>query len=167
VPCDGPDIAALRIRQSVRAVVIDPADRILLVRFEFPTATVWATPGGGVDPGETEEQALHRELEEELGLTEVTVGPHIWSRLHIIPFIDGAWDGQRDHVHLVRVPEFEPAPRLSWEQLRSEYVHELRWWTLDELVAAAGVRFAPRRLPSLFGALLADGPPVEPIDVGV
>ena len=42
----------LRIRSSVRAVVLDPADRVLLVRFEFPTATVWATPGGGQEPGE-------------------------------------------------------------------------------------------------------------------
>lgn len=164
-----PDVTGLRIRQSVRALVVDPADRVLLVRFEFPQVTVWATPGGGVEPGETEEQALYRELDEELGLTDVEVGPHIWSRLHIVPFLDGSFDGQRDHVHLVRVPEFEPRPRLSWEQLRSERLHELRWWSVDELRAAesARVRFAPRRLPALFRALLADGPPPEPIDTGV
>jgi 8-oxo-dGTP pyrophosphatase MutT (NUDIX family) len=169
VTVDEPDLTGLRIRQSVRALVIDPADRVLLVRFEFPRVTVWATPGGGVEPGETEEQALHRELDEELGLTDVEVGPHIWSRVHVVPFLDGSWDGQRDHVHLVRVPAFEPQPRLSWEQLRSERLHELRWWSVDELLAAESrrVRLAPRRLPALFTALLADGPPREPIDTGV
>ena len=162
-----PDLTRLRIRRSVRALVVDPAARVLLVRFEFPTATVWATPGGGMEPGETEEQTLRRELDEELGLTDVEIGPHVWSRVHVIPFLDGAWDGQRDHIHLVRVPEFEPAPRLTWEQLRSERVHELRWWSAAELAGATDVRFAPRRLPDLYAALLADGLPPAPIDTGV
>ena len=163
-----PDLTGLRIRRSVRAVVLDPAERILLVRFEFPTVTVWATPGGGMEPGETEEETLRRELDEELGLTDVHIGPHVWSRVHVIPFLDGSWDGQRDQIHLVRVPTFEPVPRLTWDQLRSERVHELRWWTLDELRdVGEGVRFAPRRLPELLAALLADGPPAAPLDTGV
>jgi 8-oxo-dGTP diphosphatase len=163
-----PDLRGLRIRRSVRAVVLDPAERILLVRFEFPDVTVWATPGGGMEPGETEEDTLRRELEEELGLTDVDIGPHVWSRVHVIPFLDGSWDGQRDQIHLVRVPTFEPAPRLTWDQLRSERVHELRWWTLDELRdSGEGVRFAPRRLPELLAALVADGPPAAPLDTGV
>ena len=163
-----PDLSGLRVRRSVRALVVDPAERILLVRFEFPTVTVWATPGGGMEPGETEEQTLRRELDEELGLTDVDIGPQIWRRLHIIPFLDGSWDGQRDHIHLVRVPAFEPTPRLTWAQLRSERVHELRWWTLAELrTAGDGVRFAPGRLPELYAALLADGTPAEPFDTGV
>ena len=141
----------LRIRRAVRALVVDPAGRVLLVRFEFPTVTVWATPGGGIDEGEDEEAALRRELEEELGLVDVEIGPHIWSRTHIIPFLDGSWDGQEDRIHLVRVPAFEPQPRLTWAQLRAERVHELRWWTLEELLAPGVqlVRFAPRRLPEL------------------
>ena len=45
----------------------------------------------------------------------------------------------------------------------------MRWWTLAEIEAAgaAGVRFAPRRLPARLAALLADGPPPAPVDVGV
>ena len=88
----------LRIRSSVRAVLLDPDDRVLLVRFEFPTVTVWATPGGGQEPGEDDEATLRRELDEELGLDGLQIGPHVWDRLHIIPFLDGQWDGQRDRV---------------------------------------------------------------------
>ena len=146
--------------------MLDPHDRILLVRFEFPARTVWATPGGGIEPGESPEHAIVRELEEETGLTGVVVGPVVWTRLHIVPFVGGNWDGQREQYHLVRAPAFEPRPRLSWAQLNAEYVHELRWWTPDELDEAA-VTFAPRRLPELLRQLLRDGPPTEPIDAGV
>ncbi len=142
---DAPDLDGLRIRRAVRAAVLDPGDRVLLVRFEFPTRTVWATPGGGQEPGEDDEATLRRELDEELGLRDVEIGPHVWTRLHVIPFIDGSWDGQRDHVYLVRTPSFVPQPTLTWEQLRAERVHELRWWTLADVAAAGrdGVSFAP------------------------
>jgi 8-oxo-dGTP pyrophosphatase MutT (NUDIX family) len=164
-----PDPAALRIRRAVRAAVLDPEGRIMLVRFEFPTVTIWATPGGGQEDGEDDAATLRRELDEELGLPVEEIGPHIWTRTHVIPFLDGSWDGQRDHVYLVRTPAFTPVPSLTWEQLIAERVHELRWWTAAELLAAGrdGVRFAPRRLPELVAALVREGPPPAPIDVGV
>jgi 8-oxo-dGTP diphosphatase len=164
-----PDTTGLRIRRAVRAAVLDPDDRILLVRFEFPTATIWATPGGGQEEGEDDGATLRRELFEELGLEVVEIGPHIWTRTHVIPFLDGLWDGQRDHVYLVRTPVFAPVPGLTWEQLVAERVHELRWWTVAELLAADrdGVRFAPRRLPALVAALVREGAPAAPLAVGV
>jgi 8-oxo-dGTP diphosphatase len=156
----------VRMRQAARAVVLDPADRILLVRFEFPRGSFWGTPGGGVDEGETHDDAIRRELAEEAGLDEVELGPWIWTREHVFPFENGLWDGQAERFVLVRARAFEPAPRFTAEQLRAEYVTGLRWWTLPELHASGEV-FAPRRLPALLAALLRDGPPGEPLDVGV
>jgi 8-oxo-dGTP pyrophosphatase MutT (NUDIX family) len=157
----------LRIRPAARAVVLDPDDRILLARFRFPGGrTFWATPGGGIERGESAEQAIRRELEEEAGLSDVEIGPLIWTRLQIVPFIGGLWDGQREQYHLVRTPAFTPAPRLSWEELNAEYVYELRWWQQTELRDAAET-FAPRRLVELVRSLVVDGPPAEPIDTGV
>jgi 8-oxo-dGTP diphosphatase len=156
----------LRIRPAARAVVVDPEERVLLVRFEFPGRTLWATPGGGIEPGETPEDAIRRELAEETGLEAIEIGPVVWTRLHIIPFIGGQWDGQREQYHLVRTAAFTPAPRLSWEQLNAEYVFELRWWSQAELGVAAET-FAPRRLPELVRSLLRDGPPAQPVDAGV
>ena len=156
--------AGLRIREAVRALVIDPDERVLLVRFEFPTATRWALPGGGLEPGETYVDALRRELREEIGLIEPVIGPQIWHRLHIVPFLNGEFDGQRERIHLVRCDSFAPHPQLTWEQMNAEFVYELRWWTLDE-VAASDLHFVPTRLHALLTTLLRDGPPADPIDV--
>lgn len=157
----------LRIRQAVRALYVTPSADVLLVRFEFPTRTVWALPGGGLEPDEDLLTALRRELHEELGVTDADIGPQVWTREHIIPHADGRWDGQRDHVFVVPIAErFEPRPALSWEQLRAERVHEIRWWTLAE-VEAAQIHFAPGRMAELLRSLIADGPPPTPIDTGV
>jgi len=162
----------LRIRQAVRALLVTPEQAVLLVRFEFATATVWALPGGGLEPGEDHLTALRRELIEEVGLHDVAIGAHVWTREHVIPFEDGRWDGQRDIVHVVATERFEPQPALSWDQLRAERLHEIRWWTLDEIEAvtadpAAAVVFAPRRMGELLRLLERDGIPESPLASGI
>ncbi len=157
---------ALRLRQAARAVILDPAGRVLLVRFTFPDRVVWACPGGGLEPGETHERAVIRELAEEVGLDEVTIGPCIWTREHVFPFLDGSWDGQVERFYLVRTDAFEPTPRFTTDQLAAEYVTAERWWTPDELIGSDEV-FAPRRLPALVAALLAEGSPLQPVVAGV
>ncbi len=156
----------LNIRSAVRALIIDDDDHVLLVRFEFSAVSVWALPGGGLEPGESPEDGLRRELREELGLTDFEIGPHIWNRLHIVP-IGTEFDGQRDHINVVRAPRFEPAPSIGWEAMRSENVHEMRWWSLDEIFEAGTILFAPRRLGALFGDYLSSGASAPPIDTGV
>ncbi len=158
-PSDG-----LRIRQAARALIVDPDDRVLLVRFEFPAGTRWALPGGGIEPGESPVDAVRRELVEEVGLHQADVGPHIWTRLHIIPFLNGQWDGQREQIHLVRSARFEPSPAMSWEELHAEYVFELRWWSADEIRDADAV-FVPRALHEHLLPVLAGELPAAPLDI--
>lgn len=155
------------VRQAARALVLDPADRLLLVLFRSPESGEewWATPGGGLDPGEPLEEALRRELREEAGLEEFEVGPVVWHRRHVFPWAGRTVDQTETYV-LLRVPAFEPRPALGADGLAAEHVHEVRWWTLPEL-QASDARFAPSRLGELVAELLANGPPGEPIDVGV
>ena len=156
----------LRLREAARAVILDPEGRVLLVRFEFQEGSLWACPGGGVEPDESHEEALRRELREEVGLDLEELGSCIWTRTHIIPFTGGRWDGQVERFYLVETEPFEPAGRLSPDELAREYVTAIRWWTPEEL-ATSGERYAPRRLRELVAALRDHGPPAAPLDAGV
>jgi 8-oxo-dGTP pyrophosphatase MutT (NUDIX family) len=159
-------VSQLRLREAARALVLDSDNRVLLVRFEFPGHTVWATPGGGLEPRETHEEAIRRELAEEAGLVDFELGPAIWSRTHVFELGLGDWDGQSERYFLVRTTPFAPSPRLTWPELNAEFVTAVRWWSLVELETAEGL-FAPSRLPGLVRTLVAEGPPADPVDVGV
>jgi len=159
-------VTELRLRPAARVIVVDEDERVLLVRFEFPhESSLWATVGGGLELGESHEQAALRELAEEAGLEGVELGPRVWTRTHVFE-LGVNWDGQAEVYFLLRTASFEPRPRLSWDQLESEFVTDVRWWTLDELERSEE-RFAPGRLRELLRALLRDGPPDRPIEVGV
>lgn len=150
-------------RHAVRILLFDEADRLLLVRFWDGDRSWWCAPGGGVEPDETDEQAALRELAEEVGATDVQLGPCIWTRRHIGTFRGRPFD-QSERIYLGRVAAFEPQPTPT--ALREHGRHDVRWWTVDEL-DAPGTEFGPRRLPGLVRQVLREGPPPEPIDVGV
>ena len=150
-------------RQAVRVLLLDEADRVLLVRFWDGDRSWWCTPGGGIEPGETDAVAAVREIREELGTASVELGSCIWTRRHIGMFRGRPFD-QSERIYLGRVAAFEPRP--SPEALREHVPDDIRWWTLDELANATD-DFAPRRLPALARDVVRAGPPEEPIDVGI
>jgi ADP-ribose pyrophosphatase YjhB (NUDIX family) len=149
-------------RRAVRAVVLDAAGRLLLMRFRFPDGReVWATPGGGVDDGESDADALRRELAEELGVAEAVIGPRLWTRTHTFEW-DGRVRTQRETIFLVRVDARQVALDVD---LTAEGVAEARWWTLAELHATTE-HLVPAALPGALAEILA-GRIRETYDVGV
>lgn len=157
------DVSAPVMRHAVRVLLRDEANRVLLVRFWDGRRSWWCTPGGGIEPGETDLAAAARELREELGEAAIEIGPCIWTRRHVGVFRGRPFD-QSERIYLGRVPAFEPRP--SPAALREHGPDDIRWWTADELTSSAE-EFAPRRLPRLVRDLLVGGSPAEPIDVGV
>jgi 8-oxo-dGTP pyrophosphatase MutT (NUDIX family) len=150
-------------RQAVRVLLLDEADRVLLVRFRDGDRSWWCAPGGGVEPGETDQAAAERELREELGDAPIELGPCIWTRRHVGVFRGNAFD-QSERIYLGRVTAFDPQP--SPGAFREHDPEDIRWWTTDE-IATADATFSPTRLPILVRRLLEDGPPSQPVDVGV
>lgn len=84
-----------------------------------PMALKWEFPGGKIEPGESPQQALARELHEELGIT-ATIGPLVTHIRHNYRH-GGAVD-----LQFFAVREF------SGEIVNHIY-HEFRWVRLDEL----------------------------------
>ena len=156
----------MRLKESVRALIVDPDDAVLLVRFLRDGIDIgagfWANPGGGIEPGETALEAVRRELREEVGLEVDHLGPEVWVSKVLRPMT--RWDGRIDHIHLYRTPRFRPRPELSEARLRAEGIQETRWWSPEEL-QTSGVTFFPGALPELLKQLRRDGTPATPIDV--
>ena len=56
-------------RKGVSALIINSDQEFLIVNLESFEARFFAIPGGGLDEGETLEEAVYREIKEELGIT--------------------------------------------------------------------------------------------------
>ena len=156
-------------RPAARLLVIDSADRVLLMCWEnalvrSPTGRVWITPGGGVDAGETYEQAAIRELREETGLEGVPLGQCVWTREHTFQF-GSVMLRQLERFYVVRT-DGVPLTRDGWTDDEQRSIAEMRWWTADE-IAASDEWFAPRNLATLLPPILTGHCPPEPIDCGV
>lgn len=149
-------------RLAARVILLDPDDRVLLAQWELEDRSWWAMPGGGLTPGETHEDAAKRELAEETGLLEVSLGPMVWRREHVYQW-KGVTYRQRELFFMCRVHSFDVQSTglLAPEELGH------RWWSVNEIREATTDEFAPRRLAHFLAKLLDEGPPLRPIDVGV
>jgi 8-oxo-dGTP pyrophosphatase MutT (NUDIX family) len=125
---------------GVRGVVLDADGRVFLVRHGYTPG--WHFPGGGVDPGESLNEALARELMEEGNLRVIGVPP-----LHGI-FQNGAY--KRDHIAAFVVREFEwPSPLpASWE------IAEAAFFPLNKLPEGTSEGTRRRLEEILYGAPL-------------
>jgi 8-oxo-dGTP pyrophosphatase MutT (NUDIX family) len=118
-------------RRSARIIALDSANRLLLFKYRRKTgAPFWATPGGGLEAGESFEQAAAREAAEELGVGPVEL-KLLWTgtaKFH--------WDDrliqQEEGFFSLRLSVYSPTERVRELQER-ENILEARWWTLEEL----------------------------------
>ena len=124
-------------RVAARLVLVDEEDRVLLVEGHDPARPengwYWFTVGGGVDEGETAEEAAIREAREETGLELDTeqLGPVV--REDVVEFgFERVKLRQRQVFFVVRVAGFEP-DRSGWIDIEVRAQRGMRWWSLEEL----------------------------------
>jgi 8-oxo-dGTP pyrophosphatase MutT (NUDIX family) len=154
-------------RPTARVLLVNEDERVLLFSARAgrdPGRTVWFTPGGGVQRGETLAAAAARELAEETGhlVAQDALGP-------VVAVCSGQWaaGGQvflaTDSFFFARAGA-ATVDTCGQEALERSVITGHRWWAADELDAAADP-VLPLGLAGLLRQLLTSGPPPVPIQL--
>jgi len=151
-------------RHAIRAILLTPQREVLLLRIRAPQGGnwFWITPGGGLERGESAEAGLKRELAEEVGLSDVRLGPLVWRRQHTFD-----WGTrrirQREDYYVVHVDRFDPH---MTDEVEAQVLDRFQWWNLDAL-ADTDEDLTPTALHAIVAAYLRDGAPRGPLELEV
>lgn len=148
-------------RLASRVILINQDKQILYLHATEPKSgkRFWLMPGGGLEPGESFEDAAKREAYEETGCL-FNLGPCVWFRRH-----KHIWNGklfdqyERFFVALTIDSSYKPS-------CQDAYVSDHKWWSLQDL-QASNEEFSPRKIVNILSAVLNGDYPESPFDCGV
>jgi len=149
----------MEIRKSSRGILLNENNEVFLIKETFRNLrdgqTLWVTPGGGAENGESYESCLKRELKEELGLSLSQTPQCVFSREMVFRSADGTEFLSKERYYLVRIGE-EPMSFDGLTERETADVQARRWWSAEELDASEETFFADH-LPQRIRAALHAG----------
>ena len=118
-------------REIVRAILIDDKNNVCIEKLKdddgFGPRDYYETPGGGIKPGESHSDALHREIEEEVGY-KCEVLEHI---ADVEDYYNLIYRKNINHFYLVKATEKVKQHLEPDEVIRIE---KIVWVPIDEAI---------------------------------
>lgn len=155
----GATLNGMRLRKAARVLLFDPNQRVLLARghdSDRPERAWWFTIGGGIDQGETPEEAAIREVLEETGIElvpEQLVGP-VLRRTAIFDF-EAEHCVQQEVFYMVQLACVPRLSRAGWTDVESSFLEDIEWLSAKE-IGGLDVEVFPANLAQVVESL-ADG----------
>jgi 8-oxo-dGTP pyrophosphatase MutT (NUDIX family) len=136
---------ATRERSNARVLLLNPENQILLLK--APHRGVWLTVGGGIEAGESLEEAARREVAEETGFTAIELGPLVWRHKITVTGYTGELYRLTESFIVAHCGGGTPS-RDGWDDVERRLITDMRWWSMDELRVTRDP-IQPERLPEL------------------
>jgi len=124
------------IRKSSRAIVLNKQNQIFLFRYTFDFfaegESIWITPGGALDEGESFEEALKRELFEEMGIELTEQASFVLYRTPLYELKNGEKVRSEERFYLVHLDETEFS-YVNWTESENKRMTAGKWWSVEEI----------------------------------
>lgn len=157
----------MKIRKSSRAILLNPENELFLFKFEFAMLsehkTLWVTPGGGVESNESFEQALYREVYEEMGIE--LKGGYKWIYYRNKPFTTKSGEEfiSEERYYLVKI-QHSNISLNNMTQTEKKLTREWKWWSVEE-IQNSSEGFFIGNLDKELDKIINGDIPEEPIEI--
>ena len=153
-------------RSAARVLCFNPEGQLLMIQASDPAdhhkPPWWEIPGGGIDQNETPQHAVERELREEAGVLDATIGPCVWVQHAQFSFAGWEFDQHEQIFTAVAGGSIDGDTKL--EAFEALAFIDIKWWDVDELLAS-DVPTVPPRLKEFLPDVINGSVGPTPIDI--
>ena len=154
-------------RKSSRAIIIND-DKIFLFQFHFAMLqdekTLWVTPGGKVEKGESYKSCLEREIFEELGINIVCPEKHHYEREMICTKRNGDEFLSVERYYVLYLGDAHDFSYENWSQAEKNLTKNARWWSCEEIENSTD-DFFNDQLSEILKEIVEHNLPDDPVEI--